>query len=127
MKVLIIDLVNTYEYLYRRKFSQIKADLDFTSKLTDIDKKLTKKSYDLLLIGHNLKNSSGLEAYTKVRNLGYTGDVIIMSPGNNLKQIKSNYENITGVMSKITNTEDFILELNKLIEKPAGDVYVPTT
>jgi DNA-binding NtrC family response regulator len=127
MKILIIDLVNTYEYLYRRKLSKIKADVDFITKPTDIEQKLSKKHYDVLLISHNLKNSSGQEMNNKVRQLGYTGNVIIMTPGNHIKEVKECYTDITGVMSKSTNTDDFITELTGLTNTVIGDKYVPTT
>ena len=129
MKVLVIDIGDNYEYLYRKKLNPSKFDIDFISKTSDLENKLQKYTYELLLVGHYLKKSSGKEICDKARRLGYTGNIIIMAPGNHLKQIQELYTtSITGVMNKASNTEDFTKEINKFIKKfkYMGEQNVPT-
>ena len=115
MRILIIDIDPAYEGLYRKKLAFSKFNLDFVKSIPEALKKFSKKKYDLVLIGHYLKNSSGVEACETLRAAGYQGNIIITAPGNHLKEIRACYSNICEVINKGTNADDFIKILKKYV------------
>lgn len=116
MKILILDLNTDFEPVYRRKLSSLKADIDFLScpqkKLT---KYLNKRDYDLVLMTHYLKGTTGPKVFEEIRSKGYTGIIAILAPGNNIEEIKKQYKEKVFVMNKGLNASDFSTELKKLV------------
>lgn len=120
-KVLIIDIADNYELLYKSKFLRAKLDMKFISNLDHLFYSTNVFDYDVIFISHYLRNCLGIEICKWLRNIKYNRDIIILVPGNHIIEVSKFYEDIkiSGVLNKAINTRDFIIEIDKIFNKQA--------
>ena len=111
-KLLVIDS-KSYEPMYRRKLLDTKAEISFTESAEESIKNLGE--YDLVIVSHLLKHNSGVEVYDRLREFGYAGDIVITCC-NGEEQLRPEYNGIAGLISKITNSDDFSSYIRSIIQ-----------
>lgn len=126
MKFLILDPNEDFYPIYERKLEGYEGlKLIFCSAETNVKEIYTSFNPDCILINHSLSKASNI--YNYIRELGFTGDVVILSPGKE-KRIKRNYYNgIAGVVDKFLNKEDFQLKLREILKPKNVNIAVGTT
>jgi response regulator RpfG family c-di-GMP phosphodiesterase len=111
-KVLVIDS-KSYETMYRKKLLTTKSEVELVEDVSEtIDKDL--QEYDLVIVSHTLKNKDGVEVYNNLRDSGYIGDIVITCC-KDADLLRPSYNGISGIISKITNSEDFSNYIEEII------------
>lgn len=121
MKILVIDSNVDLEVIYRRKLKGISEAIDFSTSLSKAKSLVSKRSYDLVLLSHILKNADGIEGYNMLRASGYIGPVIITTSGREINKLKPQYNGITGLVSKSLSGKKFvdkILDITEIENNP---------
>lgn len=105
--ILVIDSNTDYHLLVKRKLCTTKYSVLFAQDLTDARNNLELYSFNLIIISHIMKNSSGEVVMGKLRDFGYQGPILVTTSD---PQSKETYEHLSAaaVIDKCTNKEDFI-------------------
>lgn len=120
MKILIFDYNEDFYPLFERKLRELPfVDLSFSKDLDSTLAYLQKDKFDCILMNHLFYEK--FDYYSKIREEGYKGDIIVTVAGKK-KSIKRMYYNgIKGVLDKSLNGNDFreafckMLHLNDII------------
>lgn len=106
MKVLVFDFNEDFYPLYTRKLSVIEnLEISFSKDLDEVLNKIQNDNPDCILLTHMFYDK--FKYYTKIRNSGYKGSIIITISGKS-NIIKRNYYNgISGIIDKSLNGIDF--------------------
>jgi DNA-binding NarL/FixJ family response regulator len=93
--------------LYKRQLLNVSEDITFVESLNDAETALSASSYDLVITSHSLKSSSGLEISDLLKNLQFSGKLIVTYSGEQ-DQFRPMYNgNVSGMIKKVTNSQDF--------------------
>lgn len=119
MKILIIDSNTDYETMYRKKLLTSSCNIDFASSLLKAKKFLSMREYDLVMVSHIFKSSSGSEICDELLKGKQKIKLLILASGNHIKEISKLYKskNISGVINKGLNAEDFSEHICSIISK----------
>lgn len=115
MSILVLDCNKDSHWLYRRKLLPLTRDITCVDSVDSCKDEVQKREYSLVLLRHEINNSSGEQVYADLRKDGYSGKVVIVASGNGIEKIESLYSGIERVLSKATNGTDFQEEIKPIL------------
>lgn len=115
MKILILDFNDDFYPLYERKFNTLSfVTLNFAKDITSALAYLKTNKPDCILLNHLFYNK--LDYYAKIRQTGFTGDIIIVIAGKENIVKRSRYNGISGILDKSLNGTDFRKKFCSLVK-----------
>lgn len=112
--ILVIDSNTDYHLLVKRKLSNTKYSVVFAQDLNEARIKLGLYQFNLIIISHIMKNSSGHVVIDKLQEFGYEGPILVTTSDPECKCIYKDTPSAT-VIDKCTNKEDFISAVSSVI------------
>ena len=85
MSILILDCNKDSHWLYRRKLLSLTRDITCVDSVEKCKEEIKDNDYSLVLLRHEITNSSGKQVYEDLRSSGYQGKVAIIASGNGLE------------------------------------------